>query len=99
MDTTIVPFLDEQGKPFQYLAIRFDISDRKRTEEALVQEKASSDLERKRLRTILSVSLIVQGELIGQLDLFARQVAVFTPEHEEIASEVANQLAVAIQQA
>ncbi|WHY01641.1 PAS domain-containing protein [Neobacillus sp. DY30] len=53
VDTTIVPFMNEKGKPYQYLAIRYEITERKRVEQELQKMMTTiidvQEEERKRL--------------------------------------------------
>lgn len=53
VDTTIVPFMNDKGKPYQYLAIRYEITERKRVEQELQKMMTTiidvQEEERKRL--------------------------------------------------
>lgn len=43
VDTTIVPFLGAEGKPYQYTAVRYEITERKLAEERVRQQAALLD--------------------------------------------------------
>ena len=44
VDTTIVPFLDAQGRPYQYMAIHYEVTERKAAEARLRQQETLAQL-------------------------------------------------------
>jgi len=77
VSTTIVPALDQEGRVQKYLAIRFDISDRKFAEEALQQSEAQlrqqaqelqatlEELQRTQMQLIQSEKMSSLGQLVA----------------------------------
>lgn len=90
VDTTIVPFLNDEGKPYQYIAIRADITEQVANEEQIIRRA-------KELETVAKVSattttILNLDELLGSVvaltrdsfDLYHAQVYLLDEESKQL---------------
>ena len=89
---TIVPFLDKQGKPEQYVSILMEIMDKKRLEEAVERNKSRFDLKQLQLENELQEQLcsILTHDL--RTPLTAAKVAVGLIERRSKDPDMVNAL-------
>ena len=73
LETTIVPFVDEAGCPYQYVAIRNDITERKQAE--IMLRRQADDLSRTLDELKRAQSRLIQGEKMSSLGQLVAGVA------------------------
>jgi signal transduction histidine kinase len=80
VDTTIVPFLNETGKPYQYVVIRSDITEKKKAEELLKHSledirRLASHSEKIREEERIAIAREIHDELGQQLTVLKMDVS------------------------
>jgi two-component system CheB/CheR fusion protein len=78
VDTTIVPFLDDHGVPYQYLAIHYDITDRKAAEAQLREQAVLAQIGEMAAVIAHEVKNPLTG-IGGALQMIERQLPTYSP--------------------
>jgi two-component system CheB/CheR fusion protein len=90
VDTTIVPFIDEDGRPYRYIAIRYDITERKQSEAALRAQTSLVQLGKMAAIVAHEVRNPLAG-IRGAIQVIGRRLPTGTAEHA-IAHEVVTRI-------
>ena len=86
VDTTIVPFLDDKGHPWRYIAIRYDITERKMSEATLREQTSLVQLGKMAAIVAHEVRNPLAG-IRGAVQVIGRRLAAGSPE-QGVATEV-----------
>jgi PAS domain S-box-containing protein len=87
VDTTIVPFIDARGHPYQYVAIRYDITSRKLAEQQLVDQASLARLGEMAAVVAHEVRNPLAG-LRGALQILSQRVGQERAEHAVIGEMI-----------
>ena len=87
VDTTIVPFLHDDGRPHQYIAIRYDITERKRSEAALRDQTALVQLGKMAAVVAHEVRNPLAG-IKGAMQVLGRRMPETAAEHGVIVEVI-----------
>ncbi len=74
--TTIVPFLDDSGKPFEYVSIRYEITQRKQAEEQLKSYAEKLEVSNRELQDFASVAAHDLQEPLRKIQAYADRLTV-----------------------
>jgi len=91
VDTTIVPFLDARGKPYQYMAIRYEITARKRSEELLREQTALARLGQMAAVVAHEVKNPIAG-IRGALQVIASRMSAEQPRDRAVVGDIIGRL-------